>query len=42
MEEGFYIKDEMIQEQHSMAATLAGEIEKLILGEEKESFDINR
>ena len=42
MEEGFFITDEMIQEQHRMAATLAGEIEKLILGEEKESFDINQ
>ena len=42
MEEGFYITDEMIQEQHSKAAALTGEIEKLILGEDKELSDVSR
>ncbi len=42
MEEDFYITDEMIREQHKKAAMLAGEIEKLIFGEEKEPFDISR
>ena len=42
MEGGFYITEEMIQEQHSKVAMVAGEIEKLILGEDKELSDVSR
>lgn len=42
MEEGFFITEEMIQEQHSKADMLAREIEKLILGEDKELSDVGR